>query len=388
MKILIASDLHWPTINGVATFSRNLAKGLADRGHEVIVIAPSQRKSGRKYIQEDGNHVVMRTMSLPFPFYQNFRISLTPQREVRKIINDFKPDVIHIQSMLGIGRATILYGKKLGIPVVATNHAMPENLIDNLRLLAPFARTVSSVLKSYAARFHSNADYVTFPTQAAIDIFSDYGSVSPPIQAISNGVDLSRFSPGKVSAKTRKKFGLPNDRPILTYLGRLDSEKHLSVLLRAAAKILSKQKAHVLIIGSGNDWENLRWLARDLNISNHVSFTGKVIDEEITELHKAATVFCMPSPAELQSIATLEAMASGAPVVVVDQGAVHELCEDGKNGYVCKTDDEDDMAAKITAILKDKSLQKKMSARSLAIAKKHDISKTLDKFEKIYKQLI
>ena len=45
MKILIAADLHWPTINGVATFSRNLAQGLADRGHEVVVIAPSQRRS-------------------------------------------------------------------------------------------------------------------------------------------------------------------------------------------------------------------------------------------------------------------------------------------------------------------------------------------------------
>ena len=71
MKILIASDLHWPTINGVATFSRNLARGLADRGHEVLVIAPSQ--TGKHYKEVDGNHVVHRTVAVPFPFYQNFR---------------------------------------------------------------------------------------------------------------------------------------------------------------------------------------------------------------------------------------------------------------------------------------------------------------------------
>ena len=118
MKILIASDLHYPTINGVATFSRNLAKGLADRGHEVLVIAPSQ--TGKKSKEVDGNHVIIRTASVPFPFYQNFRISLNPAREVRKIIQDFDPDVIHIQMLMWIGQAAMRYGNKFGIPIVST----------------------------------------------------------------------------------------------------------------------------------------------------------------------------------------------------------------------------------------------------------------------------
>src|SRR5690606_32087739 len=116
MKILIASDLHWPTINGVATFSRNLARGLADMGHEVLVIAPSQ--NGKKYKEADANYEIRRTASVPFPFYQNFRISLTPGREVKKIIEEFEPDVIHIQMLLALGQATMKYGNKYGIPVV------------------------------------------------------------------------------------------------------------------------------------------------------------------------------------------------------------------------------------------------------------------------------
>ena len=94
MKILIASDLHWPVLNGVATFSRNLALGLAARGHEVIVIAPSQ--DGKKSIEVDGDYTIYRVRSTIFPFYQNFRISPTPQLEVRKIIQEFEPDIIHI----------------------------------------------------------------------------------------------------------------------------------------------------------------------------------------------------------------------------------------------------------------------------------------------------
>jgi glycosyltransferase involved in cell wall biosynthesis len=182
MKILIASDLHWPTINGVATFSRNLAKGLADRGHEVIVIAPSQ--SGKAHIEQDDNHTVYRTASVPFPFYQNFRISITPGREVKKIIEEFKPEVIHIQMLLGIGQAVMKYGNKLGIPIVSTNHAMPENLMDNLKLLAPLARPINYMLEVYGTRFHSKADYITLPTQSAIDMFNVTDRVSVPMSAV------------------------------------------------------------------------------------------------------------------------------------------------------------------------------------------------------------
>ncbi|MCA9338711.1 glycosyltransferase [Candidatus Saccharibacteria bacterium] len=388
MKILIASDLHWPTINGVASFSRNLAQGLAAKGHEVVVIAPSQ--TGRGYEEYDKNHVVKRTMALPFPFYQNFRISVTPQREVKKIIEDFDPDVIHIQSMLGIGRAALMTGKKHNIPVVATNHAMPENLIENMRLLAPFARPINYILKNYGARFHSNADYLTSPTQSAINLYKDdMKDVSIPVEAVSNGIDLSRFSPGEVSSELRKKYGLPSEKtPIITYLGRLDSEKHLPVMLHAARRVFDEVDGHVLIVGHGNEAEYLKELSKQLGIEKKVTFAGRVSDEDVTKLQKVGSVFCMPSPAELQCIACLEAMASGSPIVVVKAGAVHELCDEGKNGFVCETDNDADMAEKIVAILKDKKLQESMSKRSIEIAKTHDIQHTLARFEAIYQQLI
>ena len=388
MKILIASDLHWPTINGVASFSRNLAQGLAAKDHEVVVIAPSQ--TGRGYEEYDKNHVVKRTMALPFPFYQNFRISVTPQREVKKIIEDFDPDVIHIQSMLGIGRAALMTGKKHNIPVVATNHAMPENLIENMRLLAPFARPINYILKNYGARFHSNADYLTSPTQSAINLYKDdMKDVSIPVEAVSNGIDLSRFSPGEVSSELRKKYGLPSEKtPIITYLGRLDSEKHLPVLLHAARRVFDEVDGHVLIVGHGNEAEYLKELSKQLGIEKKVTFAGRVSDEDVTKLQKVGSVFCMPSPAELQCIACLEAMASGSPIVVVKAGAVHELCDEGKNGFVCETDNYADMAEKITTILKDKKLQQSMSKRSIEIAKTHDIQHTLARFEAIYQQLI
>ena len=384
MKILIASDLHWPTINGVATFSRTLAQGLAARGHDVLVIAPSQ--TGKRSMQVDNNYPIARTASVPFPFYQNFRISLTPQREVKKIIEEFEPDVIHIQMLMWIGQAAMKYGNKYGIPVVSTNHAMPENLMDNLKLLAPVARPINYMLREYGRRFHSKSDFVTMPTQSAIDMFEV--NMPNPVVAVSNGIDLSRFHSGEAPADLYHKFHIPTDRPVVTYIGRLDAEKHISVLLRAFAHIYRETNAHLLIVGDGTDAEHLRQLARDLSIVHHVTFTGRVSDEEIVALHRVGQVFCMPSPAELQSIATLEAMASGQPVVAVDAGALRELCQDGINGYLCQQDDDAQIAESLAKILGSKTVRNKFSKASLSIAGQHDLEYTLDQFETIYADLV
>ncbi|HEX4662175.1 MAG TPA: glycosyltransferase [Candidatus Saccharimonadales bacterium] len=387
MRIVIASDLHYPTINGVATFGRNLAQGLAEKGHEVIVIAPSQ--TGKKHHEVDKNYTIMRTASLPFPFYQNFRISISPYDEVKKIIEEFQPDIVHIQTPLGIGRAALGAAKKFGIPIVATNHSMPENLIDNLKLLAPFARPIRYVMKEYGMWFHNNASYVTLPTQAAIDMFDDVAQYAKvPVRPVSNGIDLSRFKPGKVPSYFHRRIGLPTDKPIIMYAGRLDSEKHLPVLLRAAARVFKKCDGHLLIVGHGNDAERLKNLAEHLGIADRVTFTGRAADEDMPLFYRVANVLAMPSPAELQSIVALEALASGLPIVAVKAGALHELCQEGRNGYMCRVDDDNQMAKLLLKILDDKKLRTRLGRESLLIAKQHDLHATLQQFEAIYEQLI
>lgn len=389
MKILIAADLHWPTINGVATFSRNLAQGLADRGHEVVVIAPSQRRSGLRGEEVDGNYTIKRVASVPFPFYQNFRISLAPQMEVKKIIQEFEPDLIHLQMCLTIGNAARKIALKYNIPLVATNHAIPDNLLDNLKLLAPMSKPISYAITEYGVRFHAKADYVTLPTQSAIDLF-DNERLSIPVEPVSNGIDLSKFRPTKAAPATYEKFSLPTDQPIVTYVGRADAEKHLFVLMEAFRDIYQRaQKTpHLLVVGFGTDLEHLKNLAYEYNIRYHVTFTGRVTDEEIVELHKVGTVFAMPSPAELQSIATLEAMASGKPIVAVDAGALRELCEDSANGFLCEKDNVAEFAESLLQILDDSDLAKRFSEKSLEIAGGHDIKNTLDKFEEIYSKVV
>jgi glycosyltransferase involved in cell wall biosynthesis len=389
MKILIAADLHWPTINGVATFGRNLAQGLAARGHEVMVIAPSQKRSGRPYEEMDGNYLIKRTASVPFPFYQNLRISLAPQIEIRRIFQEFQPDIVHLQMCLTIGNATQRYALKYGIPIVATNHAIPDNLLENLRYLAPISRPIGYVITEYGVRFHRKVDYVTLPTQSAIEMFGEE-RISVPVEAVSNGIDLAVYTPTKAKADIYTKFHIPHNRKIITYLGRTDAEKHIEVLVEAFASIIHEgtYEPHLLIVGSGTDLERLENLAYKRRIASHVTFTGRVTDEEKIELQKVGDMYVMPSPAELQCIAMLEAMASGKPVVAVDAGPLGELCQNGRNGWLVERDNPDAMAEGLKKLLADDEQRKTFGKESLAIAKTHDIQHTLDKFEEIYEKVM
>jgi glycosyltransferase involved in cell wall biosynthesis len=384
MRILIASDLHWPTINGIATFGQNLAHGLAAVGHDVVVIAPSQ--TGTSYEEIDRNHRVVRTRSVVFSPYQNLRISVSPKREIAQIVEAFGPDVIHVQTPLGIGLGAIAAARKCDVPLVATNHSMSENFIDNIKPLAPLAKPTDAVLRRYGRWFYLHADHVTMPTQAAMNMLKP-DDFRKPTSVISNGIDLSRFHPGEAPEDLRERFGIPQHVPVVLYVGRLDAEKHLSVLVRAARKMLEGGAFHLVIVGIGIDRDHLEHLTNDLDIQEHVTFTGRVDEEDKPGFFRMATVFAMPSPAELQSISTLEAMASGLPVVAVDAGALGELCEDGHNGLLFDLDDTDGLGRGLARILDDPDLAGSMGTASLGIAARHDLRETISQFVALYERV-
>lgn len=384
MRVLIANDQHWPMVSGVATAARTLALGLTRAGHEVLVVAPSQ--TGARYGEIDECYRIVRTRSVRFPFRQNLRISVVLEEEVRTIMRTFQPDVVHVHTQLGVGLAAIAAANKLTIPVVATNHVMPVNITKNVRLITPFARPVSAIFTRYGMLLYRGAKQVIMPTQSAVDMF-DKAAIDIPMQAISNGIDLHRYRPLKPKKSILKKYNIPQDVPIVSYVGRLDREKHVHILIAAMAKVLKEMPAHSLIIGDGNAVETLHTLVYKLGIEKYVTFTGRVSDDNLVELHRAGTLFVMPSPAELQSLALLEAMASGKAVVAVNAGALPELCQDGRNGRIATVDDPHDMAHKIMQLLQDDQLRKKYAKESIAIAKTHDLKQVIKKFERIYEEV-
>lgn len=386
MRILIANDQHWPMKSGVATAARTLAQGLASLGHTVMVLAPSQNgKSGQEC---DENYEITRIRSLPLPFRKNLRVSVTYDREVRRILVDFNPDIVHVHTQLTVGLSALRAAVQLEIPAVATNHIMPDNMINNIRALTPVKRPATYLMNEYGVLLYRGARRIIVPTESVLDI-ANFGRLEVPFLAISNGIDLSLYSQRKPKKYIYETYDIPDDKIIVTWLGRLDREKHLDILVKAFAKLaVDNTNIHLLIVGSGNMESELIDLVEDLDIAAQVTFTGLVPEEDKFELHRVTSVFAVPSPNELQCLAMLEAMACGKPAVAVDAGALAELVHHDKNGYLVSVDDADGFARMLAMIIDSPERLESFGKKSRRIAEKHDIKRVMPRFVKLYEEVI
>jgi glycosyltransferase involved in cell wall biosynthesis len=132
----------------------------------------------------------------------------------------------------------------------------------------------------------------------------------------------------------------------------------------------------------------LERLVRSLGIAAHVTFTGFVPDEDLPSLYCIASVFVMAGNAELQSIATMEAMASGMPIVAVDAQALPELVHDGENGFLFPDGRCDRLAACAISLFRDEQLRRRLGERSLQLIQAHDLGNIVTQFESLYRRVL
>jgi glycosyltransferase involved in cell wall biosynthesis len=207
------------------------------------------------------------------------------------------------------------------------------------------------------------------------------------VMPLSCGIDLERFKPTNDGAYLRQRFAIPTDKPVLLYVGRLDKEKKIDMILRALPDISRVTSVHLVLAGIGKEKRNLEELAEKLGIQQTLTFTGFVPDEDLQNIYGVADLFVTAGTAELQSIVTMEAMASGLPVVAVNAMALPELVHDGENGYLFSDGNSQMFTEKVIAILSDQAMRAKMSKTSLEIIKDHDVNKTIEKYESIYSEI-
>lgn len=414
MRIAIATAVYYPQINGVAIFSHNLATGLARRGHHVMVICPSQ--TGRNYTEtQDGVEVCyLRSIdtkvypdqihSVPprrkvgklkvprLAYRHGFHVSVFPQLEVKRILGRFRPDVVHVQVSDPIGLSVVSYARRNHIPIVTTEHNQPEVLTEPLKIPGAIKKPTNAILSAYFRNRQSKSDFVTMPTELAIqELFANKKNLGIPIAAVSNGVDLSSFCPGPASSLIYEKYHIPKHRPIILYVGRVDPEKQVGRVISAFKKArpeLPKTSPILLIVGDGVDKARLEKESKDQQLQDSIIFLGKVLPPDLYELYKAGTIFVTASEIETQGIVLIEAAACGLPLVAVNKGAVGEVCRDGQNGILCPAGDTNAIAAAIIKIMNNKQIHASMSKQSIEIASKHDFERTLDRFIDIYQQVI
>lgn len=383
MRVLITGTTYAPAHNGQAVFTTHLAEGLRRRGHAVTVVVPALPDQPR-YSERNGVAVhALRAASLR-RWHQDAAVPVLPARALRGVMASAQPDVVHVHDHYPLSRAAVRLARQLGARTVGTNHFVP----DNLKPYLPAGRRVDGaydrILWAWMLDLYNRLDVVTAPSVTAVNMLVAQG-LRPPAHAISCGVDVHRFHPLENLDRLawRRRYGLDAEGILCLYVGRVDGEKGLDVLLRAM-RLLPRDDVRLGIVGKGAARPALERLARELGLGQRARFLGFVPDEDLPALLNSADLFVMPSAAELLSIATLEAMACGKPVLAARARALPELVSEGENGSLFAPGDAADAARSLRALVAAPERWRAMGAVSRKRATAHALDDVVHRYEGVY----
>jgi len=336
-------------LGGVTRAVETLRGGLERLGHTVVVVAP--RMAGAP---PDAN--VVRVPAVPAPTYPDFSLPLPVGPWLARHVQDLSLDVFHAQHPFLLGATARRLARALDRPLVFTYHT----LYDQYAHYVPLPRgLVARRAVRWSTKFANRADLVIAPSDALAERIVGQG-VRRPVEVVPTGVDLDRFRPGH-RGRARTALGFPPDGPLLLYVGRLDQEKNLDLLLEAfAAASRRVSAARLALVGRGTRRDSLRSRAVQLGIVDRVLFVGGVAPDDVVTFYQAADLFLFASTTETQGLAVLEAMAVGRPVVAVRASGVEEAVLDGVTGLLT-VEDPSDLAAAAVEVLEDRGLAAKLA---------------------------
>jgi 1,2-diacylglycerol 3-alpha-glucosyltransferase len=387
MRILVAESSQYVAFHGQAIFTINLAEGLARRGHEVLVVANSER--GKPYHAWRNGVEVQAVHSLSLNmFHPDSTFPYPPQKAVEEIFDSFKPDIAHIQDHYPLSHVVVSTAQKRGVKTVGTNHFMPENLAPYIPVYSRIKPAYDQVLWKWMQQTYRHLDAVTSPSRTAAALVRSAG-LAQPVYSISCGVDMTLFHPNPAVDKCywREHYGMDPERMIFFFVGRVDKEKKLDVLIHALAQV-RRDDFQLVIGGKGAALAEMEALADSLGLGKKIHFTGFIPNDDLPGILNSIDVFVMPSEAELLSISTLEAMACQRPVLLARAVALPELVDPDGNGLLFTPGDIDDAARDLEWFIDHRDRWEEMGAASFLKVQAHSLENTICRYERLYEMLL
>jgi glycosyltransferase involved in cell wall biosynthesis len=385
MRIIHISPVFLPYHSGMTNVVYNQTKELGKRGHQVEVLTLHYDKSwsGEETIDGIQIHRIK-----PLIKYGNAgfapRIGNWLKQTLRQAQGDYY--IIHLHTPFFGGQEIISLMRQFGtlknVKLIVQYHHDPQLNIFTKILSLPSSLTFKSLIKSADKVIVSSMDY------AQNSNIKDL--ISERFMAIPLGVDHNRFKPANKKPKTNSK----GDVKVL-FLGALDRAHHfkgLDILLQAFKKVQAGQMLNVnrqmLIIGTGDLLDYYRRLAKQLQLDKQVNFLGFVTDKDLPQIYQTANLFVFPSTgkAEAFGLVVLEAMSSGLPVLASDLPGVRALIQN--KDFLVQPRSIAKLAKKLETLLNNKELLAKTGqANRQLVEEKYTWQKSVDKLERIYKDL-
>ena len=384
MRVLYCTDTYPPQMNGVSVVTAVTVDGLARAGWECAVAAPSYPAEAhavwsREYAAGAESGEVHSFPSLPMPLYPEIRLSRPKASELTRLIDRFRPDLVHCETEFGLGRAGKAAAERAGVPVVSSHHT------DFARYTEAYgAGWLRGVVSRYIARFHRSSRRVYTPSSVAREDLLRLGLTD--VEVWGRGVDTEVFHPGRRSDAIRAALGM-GSRYTFLHVGRLASEKRTDQVIdayRLACEMLPRGVIHLVVAGTGPRETELRAAA-----TPGVTFLG-LLDRRsrLPDLYANCDAFVFASVTETLGLVVLEAMASGLPVIAVPEGGVRDHLRDGLNGLACREGDVQGMALAMVRIATEWGL-----SRRLARGARHSVEglswdQEIERLDRSYREVV
>jgi glycosyltransferase involved in cell wall biosynthesis len=381
VRVLFISDVYFPRVNGVSTSIRTFRQDLSQCGVETVLVAPQYDIEGSA--TETG---LLRVPSGGVPGDPEDR--RMRWRALMRALDSLPPDdfdLVHIHTPFIAHYAGARFARKAGLPCVATYHTFFEEYIHHYVPAMPhgIGRFLARAFTRSQCR---DVQALIAPSDPMRDILLDYG-VSTAIHVLPTGLPADRFMAGD-AVRFRVQSGIPLDRPLMTYIGRVAHEKNIDFLVRVFTQVRNRvPNAMLVIAGEGPARDSLRELVASLKIEEHVHFAG-YLDRNtgLLDCYAAANVFAFASRTETQGLVLLEAMAQGAPVVSTAELGTRSILKPGCGALVVP-ENQDEFAAAVVRVLQDPNLQKELGDRGRTYARTWSSSTMARRLADLYDSL-
>lgn len=360
-KLLIASDSTLPRLDGVSIFLMNLVPKLT-KFFDITIIAPRFKENivGLEVVEKYfGDVRNVYTIATPF-MAGDFFIPL-PSFKIKKEVE--QADVVFVHSIGPVGLTTLYYAKLLGKKVVTYIHSIEIELWMKSIKSTFWRRLIRRAAKNLMKFAYKRSDQLLVPSEELFEVLVAQ-KIKTPMTIVSGGVDTRRFIPPEDKDDAKARIHL-YDKFVIGYVGRIGREKDLETLV-AAFEHLEKTNHNIvlLIVGAGLD----KKLKQEIT-SKNIILTG--LKEDTLPYFQAMDVFVLPSLTETSSLATLEAMSCGLPVVVTPVGVLKEIIDKGENGYLFPKGSVDVLITHLEKIMKSEPLRKKLGKNARTTIREH-----------------
>jgi glycosyltransferase involved in cell wall biosynthesis len=326
MRIAIVTETWPPEINGVALTVESLAWGLFALGHSIEIVRPRQPDEAAASIA-GFDHVPMPGATLPR--YPGLRFGMPAHRRLRRHWKRRRPDVLYVATEGPLGLTALGAARRLGLPVSTGFHTR----FDDYARHYGFA-FLTPIVGAYLRRFHNRADATIVPTAELADHLESSGFRN--VRLLRRAVDTRLFDPSRRDETLRSEWGLGERDLAVIHVGRVAPEKNLDLAVAAFRAIQATHpSAKFVLVGDGPARRTLGKAHPDF------VFAGMRHGLDLARHYASADLFVFPSLSETFGNVTLEALASGVPVVAYDYGAAREYLRETRAGAAVAPRDRD-----------------------------------------------